>query len=208
MIEKFRQTAELDMTVCNAELLVDYCDLFIGSGKKPTFTSSSKAAAAEDEERDPFDDMMDEAQQKEEEADQPNLGLLPESVKSTQGKAEGPLQQKSGAYRGQSGNYSKYQTQHSNKPYQAYKSQAAANFAAYDEDEDEDPAWNDFDPEKETGNFFGREIPEEVKLREELEAQKARWGGTVTRSAVIDEEDEFDAMMEEDMGLRAPSASK
>ena len=66
MIEKFKQTAELDMTVCNAELLVDYCGLFIGSGKKPTFTSSSKAAAAEGEERDPFDDMMDEAQQKEE----------------------------------------------------------------------------------------------------------------------------------------------
>jgi len=39
---------------------VDYCDLFIGGGKKPTFTSSSKTAAIENE-GDAFDDMMGEA---------------------------------------------------------------------------------------------------------------------------------------------------
>ena len=30
----------------------------------------------------------------------------------------------------------------------------------------------------------------------------------MTRGGVIDEEDEFDAMMEEDMGLKSPGASK
>ena len=63
-----------------------------------------------------------------------------------------------------------------------------------------DPEWNDFDPEKTTGNFFGREIPDEVQLRHDVEAQRERWGGG-NRNAMIDEEDEFDAMFDEEMGV-------
>ena len=59
-----------------------------------------------------------------------------------------------------------------------------------------DPEWNDFDPEKQTGNFFGREIPDEIEIREDLTTQKERWGGE-KRNKLIDEEDEFDTMMEE-----------
>ena len=62
-----------------------------------------------------------------------------------------------------------------------------------------DPEWNDFDPEKTTGNFFGREIPDEVQLRHDVEAQRERWGGG-NRNVMIDEEDEFDAMFAEEMG--------
>jgi hypothetical protein len=33
----------------------------------------------------------------------------------------------------------------------------------------------DFDPKKEAGNFFGREIPEERKLRDNYATQQARF---------------------------------
>ena len=106
MLARFKQTSELDITVFDADLLVDYCDLFIGGGKKPTFTSSSKNAAIENE-GDAFDDMMGEAQT----SSATTNGLLPESIKSTQAIPEGALQQKSGPYQGKSGNFSKYQNQ-------------------------------------------------------------------------------------------------
>ena len=59
MLAKFKRTTELDMKVFEADRILDYAELFISSGQKPTF---KKGAALEDEEeRDPFDDMMDEA---------------------------------------------------------------------------------------------------------------------------------------------------
>ena len=69
------------MSVFEPDRIIDYADLFISKGKKPTFTSSK---AAVDEERDPFDDLMDEAVDKAE-TDQPeeSAGILPESMKST-----------------------------------------------------------------------------------------------------------------------------
>ena len=70
-----------------------------------------------------------------------------------------------------------------------------------------DPEWNDFDPEKTTGNFFGREIPDEVQLRHDVEAQREHWGGG-NRNVMIDEEDEFDAMFNEEMGEESANAPK
>ena len=143
--------------------MLDYADLFVSNGDKPQFTSK-KAKSGTNEEKDPFDDMMKEAQTEEHKAG----SLDPESFKSTQVKPDGPLQQKAGPYLGNKGNFQKgssYQphTQggHRNHGNTNYRSHAAANFAAFDE-EDEEPEWNDFDPEKETGNFFGREIPDET----------------------------------------------
>ena len=42
-----------------------------------------------------------------------------------------------------------------------------------------------------------------MKLRQELEAQKERWGGMAAarKNQVIEEEDEFDAMFEEATGI-------
>lgn len=80
MLARFKQTSELDITVFDADLLVDYCDLFIGGGKKPTFTSSSKSATIEND-KDAFDDMMGEAQSQT--TSSSAQGLLPESIKST-----------------------------------------------------------------------------------------------------------------------------
>ena len=133
------------------------------------------------------------------------FGLMPESMKSTQGRPDGPLQQKSGPYQGGNKNFKQggqYQNQNNNNRgggYQGNKPYTANNYFDAYEEEDEVPDWNDFDPEKETGNFFGREIPEEIKLRENLEAQKQRWGGQAARSNIIDDNDEFDAMFEEAM---------
>ena len=67
LLNRFKQTTQLDMTVFEPDRIIDYADLFISKGKKPTFTNNKAEA---DEERDPFDDMMDEAVQKESEADQ------------------------------------------------------------------------------------------------------------------------------------------
>jgi hypothetical protein len=38
--------------------------------------------------------------------------------------------------------------------------------ALEEEEEEEDPEWVDFDPKKESGNFFGRSIPNETELRD------------------------------------------
>ena len=68
------------MTVFEPDRIIDYADLFISRGPKPSF---NKSKAEADEERDPFDDMMDEAAQKEGEADkqeESNGGILPESI--------------------------------------------------------------------------------------------------------------------------------
>ena len=54
------------MTVFEPDRIIDYADLFISKGKKPTFTNTKAEA---DEEKDPFDDMMEEAGQKESEAE-------------------------------------------------------------------------------------------------------------------------------------------
>ena len=122
------------------------------------------------------------------------------------------LQHKTGPYQGKSGNYQKPWQNNQNRPQQNqntnyYRPSPGGNFAAYDEDDDIDPEWNDFDPEKTTGNFFGREIPDEVKIRQDVEAQRERWGGG-NRNAVIDEEDEFDAMFAEEMGEAKANAPK
>ena len=45
------------MTVFEPDRIIDYADLFISKGKKPTFNNTK----AEADEGDPFDDMMDEA---------------------------------------------------------------------------------------------------------------------------------------------------
>ena len=66
MLNRFKQTTQLDMTVFEPDRIIDYADLFISKGKKPTFTNTKAEA---DEEKDPFDDMMEEAGQKESEAD-------------------------------------------------------------------------------------------------------------------------------------------
>ena len=39
-----------------------------------------------------------------------------------------------------------------------------------DDEEDDDPEWVDFDPKKEVGNFFGREIPDETKIRSDFKS--------------------------------------
>ena len=96
---------------------------------------------------------------------------MPESLKSTQLKPNTPLQQSQNNWQANNkgGNFQKGGYQQ-NKQHQPYKSHnPATNFATYEEDEDEEPEWNEFDPEKQTGNFFGREIPEENKLRMEIE---------------------------------------
>lgn len=46
------------MSVFEPDRILDYADLFISTGEKPTFSKSSKTAEAES---DPFDDMMEEA---------------------------------------------------------------------------------------------------------------------------------------------------
>lgn len=70
--------------------MLDFADLFISTGAKPSFTSSTKKAATE--EKDPFDDMMEEANQAVEEQSDAG-GQPPESIKSTQSKPKIPLQQ-------------------------------------------------------------------------------------------------------------------
>ena len=198
------------MNVFEADRILDYASLFISSGSKPTFSSSKKPE--DDEEKDPFDDMMEEAEQtKSDEA--PSGGLLPESVQKTQSKPDCPLQQKAGGMPYQNnkggnfqkgGNYNQnYQKQYQNNNYRtnAADNNLFSNFATFDEDEEE-PEWNEFDPEKQTGSFFGREIAEEEQLRNKIIEQRERWGGH-RKNVAIDEDDEFDAMFEEEMGSKA-----
>ena len=187
------------MTVFQPERMLDYADLFVSTGAKPTFSKGQ--SLEDDDEKDPFDDMMDEAEQT-----KPALtgGQVPESIERTEKQPDHPLQQKGGAYQGYNNNRGyqnkNYQNANNNRQ-QHYRSTPATNFAVFDEDDDMDPEWGDFDTEKETGNFFGREIPEEIKLRNQLEEQRTRWGGAA-RKTNIDDEDEFDAMMEEEIGSK------
>ena len=46
------------MGVFEADRMLDYAELFVSNGSKPTF---KKGVSLEDEEGDAFDDMMDEA---------------------------------------------------------------------------------------------------------------------------------------------------
>ena len=41
-----------------------------------------------------------------------------------------------------------------------------------EEEEDQDPEWADFDPEAKPESFFGRAIPNEEELRQELVKKK------------------------------------
>ena len=69
-MKKFKSTAELDMSVFEPDRILDYADLFISTGKKPTFSKGNKT----EESGDPFDDMMDQAADKEA-ADETKVGL-------------------------------------------------------------------------------------------------------------------------------------
>ena len=76
------------MGVFEADRILDYAELFVSTGQKPTF-KKSKATDKASEQADAFDDMMGEAEQKPAEA---KGGLLPECLKKTQEKPDGPLQ--------------------------------------------------------------------------------------------------------------------
>ena len=58
------------MSVFEPDRILDYADLFISTGKKPTFSKGNKT----EESGDPFDDMMDQAADKET-ADETKVGL-------------------------------------------------------------------------------------------------------------------------------------
>lgn len=154
------------------DCLLDNAALFVAPSRPPS------------EDRDAFDDLAEEKAAG-------AAGLEPESVKATVGKPEEPLQQKMGGYQNK-GHHAKQGQQ---RPWQK-QPQRPSGFAALEEDEDEDPEWNDFDPEKQTGSFFGREIPNETKMRQDFELQRERFGSYKPR-VVDDEEDEFDAMFDE-----------
>lgn len=64
----------------------------------------------------------------------------------------------------------------------------------YDDDDDDiEPEWNSFDPEKETGSFFGREIPDEKQIRSKFAKKEIEVGD-------VDEiEDAFDELVFEEM---------
>lgn len=169
MLKRFKPTTQLDMNVFKSDTILEYADLFASTGDKPQFGTSTKSTT--DEEADPFDDLAGEAEKK----GSSGSGLVPESIKPTQSKPTIPLQQTQRPYNNQGGaggnrqgNFQKNNYQQNQGHSNHYRQSAAGNFAAYDDD-DEDPSWNDFDPEKETGNFFGREIVDESKIREEIE---------------------------------------
>ena len=90
LLARFKQTKELDMTVFEADRILDYAELFLSTGDKPKFSSTKKQ-----EEADPFDDMMAEAAEESKQDEAPG-GMLPESVKRTQAKPDCPLQQNVG----------------------------------------------------------------------------------------------------------------
>ena len=69
-MKKFKPTAELDMSVFEPDRILDYADLFISTGKKPSFSKGNKT----EESGDPFDDMMGEAAEKEK-GDELKVGL-------------------------------------------------------------------------------------------------------------------------------------
>ena len=65
----------------------------------------------------------------------------------------------------------------------------------------------DFDPQKEAGNFFGREIPEERKLRDDFASQQARFQQQ-KRQVDNDVEDDFDAMFLEELERKGQETQK
>lgn len=71
------------------------------------------------------------------------------------------------------------------------------------ENEDEgDPEWGDFDPEKETSNFFGRVIADEKEFRADYNRRMGRDPETYQDQNEKDEkdiEDELDEMFFEEM---------
>ena len=58
------------MSVFEPDRILDYADLFISTGKKPSFSKGNKT----EESGDPFDDMMGEAAEKEK-GDELKVGL-------------------------------------------------------------------------------------------------------------------------------------
>ena len=63
MLNRFKMTTELDMSVFEPDRILDYADLFISTGEKPSFNKAGKNNA--EEEGDPFDEMMEEAAEQE-----------------------------------------------------------------------------------------------------------------------------------------------
>ena len=61
MLNRFKLTAELDMAVFEPDRILDYADLFISTGEKPSFNKAGGKNNAQEEEGDPFDEMMEEA---------------------------------------------------------------------------------------------------------------------------------------------------
>lgn len=57
-----------------------------------------------------------------------------------------------------------------------FKTGGAQNVAmgALEDDDEEDPEWQDFDPKKETGSFFGRVIEDESAIREQVKIDKEK----------------------------------
>lgn len=63
MLNRFKLTTELDMAVFEPDRILDYADLFISTGEKPSFNKAGGKNNAE--EGDPFDEMMEEAAESE-----------------------------------------------------------------------------------------------------------------------------------------------
>ena len=69
-----------------------------------------------------------------------------------------------------------------------------------EDEEDDDPEWVDFDPQKELGNFFGREIPNEKTTRDDFKVRQEKFAARKADKNP-DIEDEFDAMVLENTGV-------
>ena len=127
----------------------------------------------------------------EEENDEKTVkGQLPESVKSTQSKPNHGLQQ------------IKYMTDNKGKG-KHYQDQGNKNkhwehrrgFGALEDDDDDiEPEWNSFDPDKETGSFFGRVIENEDQFRNKFTKKPVL-------SKVDEIEDAFDELVFEELEM-------
>ena len=76
-----------------------------------------------------------------------------------------------------------------------------------EDEEDEDPEWVDFDPKKELGNFFGREIPNEKTTRDDFKTRQEKFAPKKPAKNP-DLEDEFDAMVMENDGIKIEELEK
>lgn len=74
------------------------------------------------------------------------------------------------------------------------------DMGALEEEDESDPEWTDFDPQKDTGSFFGRTLRDESALRQDVQVQKGRLGNSGKNPDI---EDQFDAMALEDGALMA-----